>query len=400
MRDKGGVDYDAIVIGGGIMGASTAYALSKRGKRVLLVDQNRIGAPNQSQDYSRFFKYSSLFSHGTRGGGMFYAKLAMESLGLWRRLERESGRRLFFRSGFLLLRMRGNEGLAERYRLLGRLGMKARLLDREELKRDFPQFNASRGLLEYGAGILGASDAVRAYLDLAGKRGMTLMEGSRALRIEGNSVTLSSGERLRARRIVVTAGSWVTELLRGRYPISVAIQGVLFVKPKKADSFARGRFPLFAYLDEEGFYGVPAHGIGAVKISYDSGRTVDFNSLWFRLCPEALREFGRGASVRLLHSRKIMRLAGECVPGLAGARVVEEKFCTYDNSPDEGFIIDRMGKSVIVATGFSGGGFKFAPVIGRILADLASAGRTSYDISRFSMDRFGKRGRVAAHKYA
>ena len=80
------------------------------------------------------------------------------------------------------------------------------------------------------------------------------------------------------------------------------------------------------------------------------------------------------------------------MPGLADARVTESRVCIYNNTPDDDFIIDRHPAfdSVVIVTGFSGHGFKFAPLIGRIAAELIRGGRSSYDIERFALSRFAK----------
>ncbi|MDE1825269.1 MAG: N-methyl-L-tryptophan oxidase [Candidatus Micrarchaeota archaeon] len=401
---KGGserIAYDVIVVGAGIMGCSAAYNLSKKGKKVLLIEQFTVkGAFNQSQDHSRFFRYAY--------GDPLYTKLAMESLKLWKALERESGTKLYFKGGLLSLckedgnntrysiqhsvgwgskislEKSGRENVLQYYLALKKLGLKAELLEKKELNRRFPQFDASFGLLDPSGGVLSASAAIDVFVALGKKRGLKVREESRVIAIADNCVLLEHGEKIYARKIVVTAGFWINKLFGGRYPIKTTRQEVLYIKPKNQSDFKIGKFPLFSYMEGDHFYGIPMHGINAVKVAVDSAKSAD---------PQKLKDSGEFKS-----TARLRKLAKYYIPKLANGKILEKKLCMYDISPDEDFIIDQPNSTMIVATGFSGHGFKFAPLIGRILADLAIYGSTKHDISRFSMKRFGKPLRLGIRK--
>lgn len=157
-------------------------------------------------------------------------------------------------------------------------------------------------------------------------------------------------------------------------PIKPTKFQLVYFKPKNEEMFTKEKFPLFAYLDQ-GFYGFPIHGNGTVKISnHLVGSASDpdkddrvVSEEFIQSCRDFFKEF---------------------IPGLENAKVVKTKVCFYSMTPDEDFIVDKLRDNVVIGAGFSGHGFKFAPLIGKVLADLVLDGKTKYDISPFRLDRF------------
>jgi glycine/D-amino acid oxidase-like deaminating enzyme len=157
-------------------------------------------------------------------------------------------------------------------------------------------------------------------------------------------------------------------------PVEVTRQQLLYFKPKNPFFFTKGEFPVFSYM-EQGYYGIPIHGIQAVKVSnhhpglpadaVTDSREVDPNFV------ERTRDW-----------------LAEFVPRLAGAELVSSKVCMYTGTQDRNFIIDSLDKHTIIATGFSGHGFKFSPLIGQIVADLAVHGVSRHGIEPWSLTRF------------
>jgi glycine/D-amino acid oxidase-like deaminating enzyme len=154
---------------------------------------------------------------------------------------------------------------------------------------------------------------------------------------------------------------------------------VYFEPQTERARFEPDAFPIFLEL-ETGFYGFPVHNRGAMKIAnHLKGVEID---------PSHKDDTVGEAFVAQCRS-----FFAEFIPGLANARVADTRVCIYNNTPDDDFIIDWHPRvdDVLMVTGFSGHGFKFGPMIGRIAADLLISGSTSFNIERFRLARFYKR---------
>jgi glycine/D-amino acid oxidase-like deaminating enzyme len=178
---------------------------------------------------------------------------------------------------------------------------------------------------------------------------------------------------------VVCAGAWSTKLLgQLKLPIVVKRKTVAWLRPKVPERFSPEKFPVFlADLPEGILYGFPLHQRPGVKIANHSfagpETTVD----------EADRNFHEE------DAEDVKRFAGKHLRDMT-QEVIEGKVCLYSVTPDEDFIIDfhPADKKVMIAAGFSGHGFKFAPVVGEILADLCVDGSTRHPIQKFQILRF------------
>jgi sarcosine oxidase len=161
--------------------------------------------------------------------------------------------------------------------------------------------------------------------------------------------------------------------------VGASRQSVVWFAPHRSELFTPERFPVFNLeLDGEHVYGFPEFGVPGVKIGrYDRDTPVVPDP--DRMSREV--EPGDEATLRPLVERYLPDAAG---------RVLDVRTCPFDPSPDEDFVIDRHPESerAVVATGFSGRGFKFCSVVGEILADLVLEGETAHDISRFRLGRF------------
>lgn len=341
--------YDVVIVGAGVMGAATAYHLSTSGKKVLLLDQFSFkNDRNASQDFSRAFRYEY-------GEDAFYTNLAVQSLKAWKEFEQKAGTQLYFPCGALLLARSENDYALKSYKTLQSLGHEVDLFSEEDLKKRFPQFSARFGVFDHNGGILEANTATDAFIRIAHANGVHTRENVKVVRLEGTTIYLENGEIVQAERIILTPGTWVHSLLPHRLPIQTTRQQLIYLRPKHLEEFQKDRFPCFAYLDG-GFYGFPAHGIDAVKIaSHIPGDVTDPDAPEADLAP-------------LIESARLF--LGEFIPSLADAEVLKTKACFYDVSPDKDFAIGELEPNVFIGTGFSGHGFKFAPVIGKYLADL------------------------------
>lgn len=371
--------YDVAVVGLGAMGSATAYHLAKRGVRVLGLEQFT-PAHDRGSSHGRSRIIRQAYHEGPG-----YVPLLRRAYELWRELERETGRELLLITGGLMIGGRDSEvvnGAAESARLHH---LSHEILDAADLRRRFPTLHIAddqTALFEAEAGVLFPEDCVRAHLDRAAALGADLRFETPMLawRHERDGVQVVAGsDTWQVDRMVVTAGAWAGRVLAQLgLPLQPERNVVYWFDPgvRSAD-FAPGQFPIFIWdHPERTLYGLPdVHGDGVKVGFHHTGVVVD---------PDRVqRQVGNDEIAA------IRRRIAECIPVLdrpPRAATV----CLYTNTPDEHFAIGLHPEypHLAVAAGFSGHGFKFASVVGEILADLATRGRTSHPIAMFSPDRF------------
>lgn len=376
MSDKA----EVVVIGAGVMGCAAAYELARAGQRVTLLEQHRGGHPlGSSHGPTRMIRLAY--------NGDDYVELCRAAFALWRELEIASGQSLLDECGGIDLgdpaTMAAN-GIRDTYLATG---VPFEELERDEIVRRFPQLAPPEdavALYQPNYGLLAADRCVTALAGAARRAGATIREGVTALTVspDGDGVAVETGTgRILADRAVLAAGSWMRPLLRSldlHLPITVLKEQLAFFAVPDLEPYRPGRFPLvihrFPNTTSLGS-AFPATSTSGVKIMIDRvGPVVDSHDLDRTIDP---------ASIESLH-----RYATNLFPGLTG-EITERVSCRYTMTPDEDFILDRHPNylQIVIASPCSGHGFKFAPVIGRILADLAIMGRTDYNIGRFRIDR-------------
>jgi sarcosine oxidase len=352
------VSYDVVVLGLGVMGSATAWHLARRGLRVLGLEQF---APahdrGSSHGLSRVIR-KAYFEHPD------YVPLVHRAYELWEELERACGRELLRKTGGLMIG-RPDSAVVEGSQKSARLhGIRHRMLEGAELRERFPvlRFREDEvALEEFDAGVLLAEEAVLAFQGEARRHGAELRFG----------VPARVGE-VPARKTIVTAGAWLPGLFPG-LPLKVERQ-VLFWFDPVAD---RGRFPLFIWeRDGRPAYLIPDIRDHGVKIAFHHGGEIT--------SPDRLRR-----EVGADEVEEMRRRLADSVPSLNGP-LRRSAVCMYTNTPDEHFALGALPSDpdVLVGSPCSGHGFKFAPVVGEILADLAVDGRTRHPIGRFGLDRF------------
>src|SRR5713101_3566354 len=366
------------------MGAATAYAISRMTeKRILLLD--RYGVGNEycsSNDVNRVFRYAY-------GNDSYYTKMAIESLKLWREIEKESRQELLIPTGLLMLEgedQQANKFNESSFRTLTKLGLGAKLYEGPELKKRFPQFRARRGFFDAHGGVLLALKSLETISSQARARGVRILEKRvTAFRDRsGLEIEMSDGQTIRPQKLVVTVGPWSGDFLKdGLTSITPMRQQVVYLRPSRSiEKFRPTSCPVF-FTDHH--YGLPAAGIDGVKISNKelidpvdpetAGRSVDPEQI--EQCRDACRKF---------------------VPDLAEGDVVQTKVCLYDMTENTDFVMDRDfdHRDIVYGYGFSGHGFKFAPLIGRLLAELVLDLEPSFDLSRFSAQRSRRKPRLTS----
>jgi sarcosine oxidase len=235
--------------------------------------------------------------------------------------------------------------------------------------------------MERSAGILAVDDCVRAHVDAARSLGAEVrQETVVAWERDGSGVEVRTNiGSYTAARLVVTAGPWAGQVLgQCGVPLSVMRQVALWFSPKTLTAFRRDVFPVFiADMPYGFFYGMPMLDEAGVKVARHYGATELAG-------PEEIER-----SVRPDDEVPVRRFLRDVLPEGDGPSR-RASVCVYTLTPDRHFILDRHPEqeNVVIAAGFSGHGYKFAPVVGEILADLAEQGRTRWPIGLFRINRF------------
>jgi sarcosine oxidase len=369
---------DVIVVGLGAMGSAAAWQLARRGRRVLGFD--RFSPPHtlgSSHGRSRIIR-EAYFEHPG------YVPLLRRAYECWTQLEQESGRRLLRQTGGLMAGPENGVLFAGARRSAVEHGVPHEVLTAEEIRRRFPGFappEDTLGLLEARAGMLWPEGCVEAALALARRHGAELRtdEPVTSWQADGGGVAVTSaGGTHRAARLILSAGPWMPLLLgaRGR-ALQVERQLFHWFEPaRNPELFGPDRCPVavWEYAPDRIFATQPDVGDGMKAGIHYEGEMTDPDHV--RREPTAEDE----AAMR--------RLVERYLPDAAG-RVREARVCLYTNTPDHHFLIDVHPDhpQVIVASPCSGHGFKFASVVGEILADLATMGRSRFDLSPFALSR-------------
>jgi sarcosine oxidase len=377
------MNYEVIVLGLGAMGSAAAQQLAERGKRVLGIDQFSPPHDNgSSHGGSRMIRQA----YGESPG---YIPLVLRAYELWERVEKDAGAKLLHITGGLILGNAAGELVTRGIAAAAKHGIKHTVLSAAETRARFPMITPLAGdvaVHEELAGYLLPEECIRAQLQLAVKSGAALHVEERVLgwRAHSNRVEVTTDRAVyEAEHLVITAGPWAAEALQGILPLRITRQVMFWIHPQGGVApFLPEHFPVFLSESPDGrpTYGFPAidGSRGGVKAAIHGSevectpntvdRTVDDSDL-----------------------TELMRKLTPRIPTLAG-QVVKAQTCLYTMTPDEHFVIGAHPQfhSVSMACGFSGHGFKFAPVVGEILADMATQGKTSLSIEIFSPTRFSR----------
>jgi sarcosine oxidase len=372
--------YDAIVIGVGTMGSAACDALARRGARVLGLEQFDVPhAMGSHHGQSRMFRMA-YFEHAD------YVPLLKRAFDLWQELERRSGVKLFHVTGGVYIGAADGELVRGSMEAAALHSLEHESLSRAELRKRWPQFAVPEdwtAFYEPTAGFVVPELAVGVMARLAIEagaeiRGREAVKGWRrrgdVYEVETESATYA------AKRLVLTCGAWTSRVV-GELGVKLAVtrQVLAWIWPRGHERYALGAFPCWAIETEGGVdYGFPMlpwhPGLKAAR--HVKGVVTDPDSVDRRVT---------------LDDEANARKAFGHLDG-AGGPLLSSVVCLYTNSPDSHFIIDRHPSEpgVTVACGFSGHGFKFAPVVGEVLADLALDGRTQHRIQFLGLNRFTK----------
>ncbi len=368
-----------LVVGLGAAGSAATLTLARRGVRVTGLDRFRPPHPHgSSHGRSRVIREAYYESP-------VYVPLVRRAYELWQALERDGGRPLLQQTGGLMLGPEGGPLVSGARRSAETHGLPFELLEASGIRRRFPAFHAPAGtvgVLEPRAGFLDPEAAIETSLALAARAGAELrfevaVAGWRAT-AAGIAVETSAGP-LEADSLILAPGAWAPELLAGSsVPFSVERQVMYWFTPARPEAFRVGALPVFIWEWEPGrlFYGIPDHGGGFKVAQHHGGEAATADTVRRRVLPEEI------AGMRQLLRRFIPEADGPPTDAVT---------CLYTNTPDHHFVLGPHPDEprVILGSACSGHGFKFASVLGEVLADLALTGRSSFDLTPFRPARFG-----------
>ncbi len=370
--------YDAIVIGLGAMGAPAVADLARRGLRVLGLDMFPL-SHNQgsSHGHHRMIRRS----HWQPA----FRPLVDRAFECWRDLESETGHNIMNLIGEVSMTMPRDGARYHRAGADESFGGSRDVLDEQQLAERFPGFRPIEGMVlsyEREAGFLRPEVGIAAHLELAERHGATIQRPEEVTSWtadgDGVRVTTDAGS-YSADRLIISAGPWSDEMLRGLgLPLQVVRIVNAYFEPQRPDLWTaeHGATDFLLSVPEGNYYGMPSIEGQGVKIGrHENGEPTTARTIRRTIDTE---------EIEMLRS-----VLDRYMPGASGP-VRHEITCMYTMTPDENYIIERHPEfpQVAYACGCSGTSYKFSPVIGEILAGLATDGALTYDISMFSSNRF------------
>lgn len=380
--------FDTIVLGVGSMGSSTCYHLAKQGYKVLGLEQFDIPHDQGSHAGQSRIMRKAYFEHPD------YVPLLERAYQNWKELEEVTHAQVYFPTGLLYagkpeeVLIRGVRESAEKYKL------KVESLSNSETKNRFSQFQIPDDydvLFEPDAGFLTPERAILLYVEQAIRLGAIIHTKEKVLEWnkEGEVITVKTNKGIyHCNKLVITAGPWAGQLIPSfESKLKVTRQPIAWVNTKQPESYTMDKFPCWLIDDDTkpgmyyGFPQLPVAQFGApigLKIAYHYPGDVSNPDQVNRSTSPEDEDHLVSAMHRFLPN------------AYASTHVL--KTCLYTNTTDENFILDFLpgyDQQIAIAAGFSGHGFKFVSVVGEIMADLVTKGKTDLPIGFLSAKRFG-----------
>jgi sarcosine oxidase len=369
--------YDVIVVGLGITGLATLAELARRGVRAAGIERHAVGHDlGSSHGETRMIRLG-YFEHPS------YVPLLRRTYELWRGLEAATGTKLLHVTGIAEIGLPDSDIIAGTLAASRLHGLPHEVLAAAEAMRRFPAFRLPDDFVcvfQPDGGFVAAEVAMATLAAQAKAHGAEILTHAEVQLVKstnrGVHVATSRGD-LEARAVIVTAGPWIKQLVRG-LPLRVTRQVMTWFEAPDPALFADSRFPVFLLASRHGnHYGFPTLDGRTVKIAkhHHFDQTVDPDRVERKISPA---------------DEAAIRAALTAFIPPADGPLATAKICLYTVSPDHDFIVDRLpdAPNIVVASACSGHGFKFAPVLGEVLADLATRGATDRDIGRFRLSRF------------
>jgi sarcosine oxidase len=365
--------FDVIVLGTGGVGSAALYYAARAGARTIGLD--RFIAPHNrgsSHGQTRIIR-QAYFEHSS------YVPLLLESYKHWNEIERQVGKQLYWETG--LLQVGSEEGIVVPgvLRSAKQHGLNVESLSAQEVETRWPHLRVPEGLvgvLERRAGYLLVEECVSSFLVAACEAGAEIAAPCEVLSWEpGTPIRLSTtAGDFTTHKLIITAGAWAERLLGDlNLHLRVLRKAILWFNAQPGTE----NLPCYLYeLPNAVMYGFPAID-GRIKVAEHSGGTSVMDPL----------RYDRNLDSH--DANQALKFLDECLPKAADG-LAEHQTCLYTMSPDENFIIDCHPEhsNVFFAAGLSGHGFKFTPVLGKALVNMALTGETGIPMDFLSLNRF------------
>ncbi|GFF24992.1 monomeric sarcosine oxidase [Aspergillus udagawae] len=370
--------FDVAVVGLGVLGSGAAYYAAKKGAKVIAFEQFELGhVRGASHDTSRIVRTSNFAPE--------YVALAKSAYKDWAELEQVTGYEMLTTTGGVVFFAPDSPTSASDFaRSLDTHRVPYELLDAQEVKRRWPQFNIPDSVSTVytaDSGIAHAAKTVSTLQSLARSHGAILKDNTSVGRVtpqtSGGVVIETPKGQFRAGKVILATDAWINKLLAPlsvHIPVTVMQEQVTYFKPTDAAGFEPGRFPVWIWHGANCFYGFPCYGEPTIK----AGRDYSNNFM----TPEQ-RTF--------VHSPQLLEQLTSFMNGFIpdkDRQPLRTITCQYTITPDRRFIISPLENypDIIVGLG-AAHAFKFAPAFGRVLAELAVDGRTNEDISQWGIPK-------------
>lgn len=387
--------YEAIVVGVGSMGAATAYYLAKEGAKVLALEQFELVHEQGSHAGQSRLIRKAYAEHPD------YVPLLERAYQNWRNFEQHTGAHFFNQTGIAYFGKPDAPFLEDIRSSASIHGLSIEALAQEQAQKRFPCFDLPshhQAIWEPSAGFVTPEKAIAAFVRQAQALGAHLHENETVLawHTKGTQIEVVTNQATYiTEKLIITAGAYAQKLLpQLQDKLKITRQLLTWVKPGK--NFDEKELPCWMYTVDDmpgSFYGFPQLSpdwlggkttqVMGVKIAYHvPGQPVNSCDLPLAENPTLIAQ----------EKQRLREFATTYLPGLLGDFLLV-KHCLYTYSPDGHFIIDYLPgfeQQVIIAAGFSGHGFKFAPLVGEVLTDLALKGKTEQPIGFLALDRLAQ----------
>ena len=380
--------YDIIVIGLGSMGSAACYWLSKRGYKVLGLEQFDIPHEQGSHAGQSRIIRKAYFEHPG------YVPLLQRAYYNWQQLEVQTGEQVYFKTGLIYhgpVNHRMMKGVREAASLYD---IAIETLGSGQRESAFSAFNvlpSFESIYEPDAGFIRPEKAVALYSVEAVREGVEIHTKETVLewKKENSGIkVITDRNTYQANKLIITAGAWAGKMIPGlNTSLKITRQIIVWLKPSDGKIFAPGQFPCWMVADDkrEGvLYGFPF--LTKEKFGDPEGMKFAWHHPGDETNPDHVNR-----NISKEETSDLIQQVAEYIPAVGDAALVAAKTCLYANSEDENFIIDHLpgyDGDVVIACGFSGHGFKFVSVVGEILADLTINGKTSLPVDFLSLKRF------------
>lgn len=371
--------YDDIVIGVGGMGSATTYHLAKRGRDVLGIERFDIPhSMGSSHGISRIIRLA-YYEHPS------YVPLIRRAYELWEGIQRKQDEQLLVETGSIDAAPEEDPLFRGSLRSCEEYDIDHEVLSGREVNERYPGYDLPEehmAIYQPNGGYILSERAIVAHVMQAQAEGARIQARERVTGWEphdGGVRVETDRDEYYAENLVIASGAWAAEQIPALDGIAVPQRQVLaWLQPKIQKQFMPANYPVWNVQVKEGrFYGLPIVKVPGFKFGRYTHREEDVD-------PDTMNREPEPEDENLLRG-----FAENYFPQGTGP-TMGLATCMFTNTPDGHFVIDRHPEypQVVFGAGFSGHGYKFAPVIGEVLADLACEGRTDHPIDFLSLDRF------------